>query len=45
MEMGTSPHRLDDLPAFKKTGVLLLMATKPDLHTLATGVYDLLRLG
>src|SRR2546425_1165881 len=30
-------HSLDDLRAFKKTGALLLMASKPDLRTPAPG--------
>jgi len=30
-------HSLDDLKAFKKTGALLLMATKPDFRTPAPG--------
>ena len=30
-------HSLDDLRAFKKTGALLLMASKPDLRTPASG--------
>jgi ubiquinone/menaquinone biosynthesis C-methylase UbiE len=30
-------HSLDDLKAFKRTGALLLMATKPDLRTPAPG--------
>jgi hypothetical protein len=30
-------RRLDDLRAFKKIGALLLMASKPDLRTPASG--------
>ena len=33
----TSFHSLDDLRAFKRTGALLLMASKPDLRTPAPG--------
>jgi len=33
----TSFHSLDDLKAFKKTGALLLMASKPDVRVPAAG--------
>jgi len=33
----TSFHSLEDLKAFKRTGALLLMATKPDVRNAAPG--------